>query len=587
MLTACDMVIFHSSQWYLLQEAFPVSASPTPNVLISIFTALVIGLLIAFALQFLLTILGIAIGISALGNHPAKEASQAFQDEQVDEPLREENPKKSSTSDADQKSLISTLGIPAGLGVLLTVNLVLFSACFLAARFSQIDDPGIGAIEGIVLWSAYFLVLLWISFNAVTSFFGSVLDLTSSGFRRLVATVTAAFQPSADELPTEAELIDRIRQEIRTALLLKDWQLFDSDTLFDRNKVFDGNTASPRSLPAPAKASSNFIDASTHHDEPQSLANEPDREVEQVSPVQQIALYLYTAPAKKLTPKRVDRKFKAMLHTLPMEPGQNHFPKLDRAILTQILAQRTDLSDKQKKRVMQKVTATWTDFAEEKAHLIAIESDGAPDQASPPPSETEIAPEDLDVDLRSPQLTQSQLTQSQLTHLLGSVMETTLNRALANLPDLVPQIKATLPTGMASGTAFAPLVFSIALGKVREAIDAIEFSTLDPDLVQQNLDRVMDVSQAGLTTLNRSIMEQMEQWRDRSIQQLDSIQQLAQTQVDTIKQQAQARLEATRKAAALAAWWLFLTASTAALSAALAGALATGLSLPHLIPFRG
>jgi hypothetical protein len=34
----------------------------------------------------------------------------------------------------------------------------------------------------------------------------------------------------------------------------------------------------------------------------------------------------------------------------------------------------------------------------------------------------------------------------------------------------------------------------------------------------------------------------------------------------------------TRKTAAAAAWWLFLTASTGAISAALAGAFATGLT---------
>ncbi|HEY9660305.1 MAG TPA: hypothetical protein V6C65_17765, partial [Allocoleopsis sp.] len=177
------------------------------------------------------------------------------------------------------------------------------------------------------------------------------------------------------------------------------------------------------------------------------------------------------------------------------------------------------------------------------------------------------------------------------THLLHTAAETTLNQALDSLPDLLPQLKATLPAGTSSSTVLAPMVLSLALTKVRKAVDAIEFSSLDPDLLQQSLDQVIDVSQAGLTTLNqsvsRSIVEQIEQWRDRSIQQIDSVQQLVQKQLDTMKQQTQARLEATRKAAALAAWWLFLTASTAALSAALAGALATGLSLPHFMALRG
>ncbi|MFN6460275.1 MAG: MFS transporter [Nostoc sp. DedVER02] len=142
------------------------------------FVALISGVILAFAFQLVLTNLSLAAGISYLGN--------------------------SSDSDSDSGEAgslggsIRKIGTAVGIWTLVTVTIALLIACFLAVKLSLVIlDPVLGAILGLVIWGAYFLLLVWVSSTTVGSLIGSVVNTATSGFQAIMGTATAALGAKA------------------------------------------------------------------------------------------------------------------------------------------------------------------------------------------------------------------------------------------------------------------------------------------------------------------------------------------------------------------------------------------------------
>ncbi|NJN88744.1 MAG: hypothetical protein HC881_23750 [Leptolyngbyaceae cyanobacterium SL_7_1] len=104
--------------------------------------------------------------------------------------------------------------------MLITINLVLFAAAFLAVWFSLVSDPISGAILGMAIWSAYFLLLTWVSSNAATSVVSFILGSATAGLKQIFALLGNLFSGTAsDDVPlTEEAASALIRQEVQTAL---------------------------------------------------------------------------------------------------------------------------------------------------------------------------------------------------------------------------------------------------------------------------------------------------------------------------------------------------------------------------------
>ncbi|MEH2381930.1 MAG: MFS transporter [Nostoc sp.] len=142
------------------------------------FVALISGVILAFAFQLVLTNLSLAAGISYLGH--------------------------SSDSDSDSGEVgslggsIRKIGTAVGIWTLVTVTIALLIASFLAVKLSLvISDRGLGAILGLVIWGAYFLLLVWVSSTTVGSLIGSVVNTATSGFQAIMGTATAALGAKA------------------------------------------------------------------------------------------------------------------------------------------------------------------------------------------------------------------------------------------------------------------------------------------------------------------------------------------------------------------------------------------------------
>ena len=157
--------------------------------------ALLAGVMMAFAFQLLLTNFSVAVGISTLGG--------------------------SSDSDDDHSeslgSSIRKIEGKVGLWALITVSIALFCACFLAVKLTLVESALLGAIIGIVIWSTYFSLLVWVGSTAVGSLVGSVVSTATSGFQGLMGTATAAMGANAAKaqvVSTAEEVTAAVRREL-------------------------------------------------------------------------------------------------------------------------------------------------------------------------------------------------------------------------------------------------------------------------------------------------------------------------------------------------------------------------------------
>ncbi|PMB45372.1 hypothetical protein CEN40_12220 [Fischerella thermalis CCMEE 5205] len=166
------------------------------------FTALISGVILAFAFQLVLTNLSVAAGISYLGR-----------------------PSDSNSDHGEVSSLggtIRKIGTVVGIWTLITVTIALAIACFLAVRMSLvIFSPGLGAILGLVIWGAYFLLLVWVSSTTVGSLVGNVVNSATSGFQAIMGTATAALGAKAvnqQVVATAEAAAAAVRRELGSAI---------------------------------------------------------------------------------------------------------------------------------------------------------------------------------------------------------------------------------------------------------------------------------------------------------------------------------------------------------------------------------
>ncbi len=317
---------------YLLELQPPSPVYSGSSIWTQILSVLLVGLLTAFAFQLLLTNLGLAIAISLFRGQSTEQ--QDFSDESINKVLKE----------AEPENFVSGVGVMAGFGILLTVNTVLFSACFLAVKFAQLSNPTSGAIAGIVIWSAYFLLLIWISSVAVNSLIGSALETTIGGFRRLVSTIAAALRVHHDQPINEEQAKAIVRQEIESVL----------DPIKLQQTLFPSALA--------LSATNGYL----------STTQELWQKVES---------YLDTTSAKKLTPKRIERQLQKMLR------DEKTLPQCDRLVLIEWLNQRQDLTDKQKQRIVNQIAETWEDYGQE---IAQSESDSIEENSTLSPIQSSL-----------------------------------------------------------------------------------------------------------------------------------------------------------------------------------------------------
>jgi hypothetical protein len=151
--------------------------------------ALVAGLIMAIAFQLLLTNLAVATVLS---------------------------PGDSSSDDDSFGEKTQKIETKVGLGLMVSVSIALFAACFLAVKLSLVGSPLLGAITAITIWAAFFFSLVWLSSTAIGSLLGTLFKMATSGLQGIVGTATAAIGANAAKsqaVSTAEDIAAAVRRE--------------------------------------------------------------------------------------------------------------------------------------------------------------------------------------------------------------------------------------------------------------------------------------------------------------------------------------------------------------------------------------
>ncbi|AFZ55833.1 MFS transporter [Anabaena cylindrica FACHB-243] len=166
--------------------------------------ALLCGVLMAFAFQLLFTNLSVAAGISAIGTGVYSDADDA---ETVGVAVRKFEAK-------------------VGTWAIASSSTALFLACFLAVKLSLIESVFLGAVIGVVIWSSFFTVIMWLGSNALGSLIGSFFNTVTSGIQGLMGTATNALGANVAQkqmVATAEEITAAVRRELTSG--------FDADSI--------------------------------------------------------------------------------------------------------------------------------------------------------------------------------------------------------------------------------------------------------------------------------------------------------------------------------------------------------------------
>jgi len=192
---------------------------PIPKFMNIVFS-LIAGLLIAATVQLMLTNMGIAVGLTVL----------------------DWSPKSDRTNDSTPQAHDSELALPInhllGLGLAISLSLVLFIASLLAVEFSQIAELRRGSILGVILWATYWLLFVWLSSTTLSGVVNSVLGTAIAAGRRLTNALKQAFrrqqpdftdinQAMLRDLVTEVSQVAELQQYLPTLLAQQREQLVE------------------------------------------------------------------------------------------------------------------------------------------------------------------------------------------------------------------------------------------------------------------------------------------------------------------------------------------------------------------------
>ncbi len=154
---------------------------------------LALGLLLAAAGQLLLITVGVALGLTLLDWSPTLKTGSESQSE-------------------------TGLSLPlihlAGFAIAVSGSMVLFAASWLTAEFCQISEPQQGLVYGILLWSAYWVILVWFSTTRLVGLGSALLGTAVASGRQLIATGRQLFRPRSSAVSDQQALLHDLTAEV-------------------------------------------------------------------------------------------------------------------------------------------------------------------------------------------------------------------------------------------------------------------------------------------------------------------------------------------------------------------------------------
>ena len=174
--------------------------------------SLVGGLLIAVVLQLVFANLGIALGLTLLDFSPRRALSGPAEDGTD----RSNSGEAQDESEAEQTSFSLPVTHLLGFSVAIGLSMVIFVGTLLSVEFSGLLELRQGIIFGLVFWSTYWLLFIWLCSTTVTGIADSLIGGAIASGKQLIATVkqsiTAPDSPS--DKAVEQTLIRELAAEV-------------------------------------------------------------------------------------------------------------------------------------------------------------------------------------------------------------------------------------------------------------------------------------------------------------------------------------------------------------------------------------
>ncbi|UBF25815.1 MFS transporter [Kovacikia minuta CCNUW1] len=332
-----------------------------------------------------------------------------------------------------------------------------------------------------------------------------------------------------------------------------------------------------------------------------------------------ISDYLRGTNLEELDPDGIQRDLSKLLSD-PKEGTvalRRRLARVDRETLVRLLSQRQDLSPEQVNRTIDQVQEAIRKIVRSPRRLAlraqqqVIDFETSVEDYLRNTDKDELNPEGIKRDLSL--LVQSpQVGLQSLGDRLSRFDRTTLVALLAQRKDMTPeeadrivaQVEATRDQILNQVRQIQYRIQEIIdriFGRIRDYLNSLDRPELNYDSIRQDVRTLFDDPQAGFDALRdrlshfdrntlvalissrrdiseadaNRVIDQIESARNSVLNRAERIQQEVQKRVEAVKYQAQRQVEETRKAAATAAWWLFLTALVSAIASAGAGILAT------------
>jgi hypothetical protein len=536
----------------------------------SFFIAILAGIILAFAFQFLLANLALALGVSAIGD--IREMSHK----------RSSNPEDSASDDKDSTPTGVKVSTGAGIFMLVTLSLSLFFASLIAVKLSLLSSNYIGFSLGMVIWAGTLLLGVYLDSKLISALTGTIFGAIKETLSAGASTVGDVFSSSEKSRvkSTAQETVKAIHKEIRQEYDLSGFQKKLDEYI---------NKLEPQRF-----------DIDNLHEHIAELLHEIEIK-EQYTPKDPEAtkrLFLEVAERKKGLSQKDKEKLKGAFDQAK-EVMKREGSRADKAMA--IVDKLTPGSEEEGREYREKVEQYLRRTNREELN---------PDSLK----------EDLNKILNSPkaapavvQARASQIDRSTIKAVLSTngVEEEKAEQYLSKAEEVLTQIKSTTKetqkTISSGKNEFQQDTREQFIGRQEKAERAIEhwFNRMEqPELryerLRQDVERMMDDPKAApqilrsrLKRLDRDsliallsnnkrinheqaekVVVKIEEARDSVIRKTEEIEQRVRIKMNEMKEEVLKQAEATRKTAATAAWWFFIAAVVSGAASALGGILA-------------
>jgi len=554
------------------------------NITPSFFMAVLAGVLLALGFQFLLTTLSVASGISVASIDSSKSSSS------------NSSSSSSSTSDTVKKAIAG-----AGIWSIITASISIFFATLLAVRLGMVAGNIIGVTLGLVIWSAFMAITIYFEWKAGSSFAGGLASTAFSGIRNLFSGIRGTMKTSEDQklqqsiehaadyttdrikydlaknfdfdfdtdavrqqlnkwvtdLKPEPLDYDRLREEMEE--LITDLEVEEKEYVkhhgLDHKIFFKLASEQPRFSGEDAKQISTVarqvIQARKQADSPAeqvenivtSFTSATGSDIDRYK--RNLEEYLRSTGKEELQPENLRRDINRIFSE-PKQAGPVGSAKMeaiDRDTFVNVLSSREDISEKEANRI--------ADFGEQVLDRIqqSIPSgDGGPSAPDMPKIDVKGKSQDIEGKLKQ--------KLNEATVRIENRIRDYFNRT--DRPEL----------------QYQPLKWDLQKifndPKATPEVLKNRFNQFDRETLLALLANNKHVSRQQAEKLVNNI----ENTKSEAINRTRELQEKAKIKAAEMKQEALKKADDTRKVAAAAAWWLFLTILVSGVAAAIGGAIA-------------